>query len=107
MKIDVRIISQQPPGGRCQLYADYAEALGQCLGAEVETVFSSERCAHGEGFPALWLNGQAVLPADGVILMPEDILQQLSGIAPERMARLAASLNAALEAMLARADASC
>lgn len=105
--MQVRVISQQPPGGRCSLYADYAEALGQCLGAEVEVIFSSERCAHGEGFPALWLNGQAMQPADGVILMPDDILQKLDGIAPERMAQLTASLNAALEAMLVRADASC
>ncbi len=105
--MQVRVISQQPPGGRCSLYADYAEALGQCLGAEVEVIFSGERCAHGEGFPALWLNGQAMQPADGVILMPEDILQKLDGIAAERMAQLAARLNAALEAMLVRADASC
>ncbi|MBI5937314.1 MAG: hypothetical protein HY850_05645 [Betaproteobacteria bacterium] len=104
MKIDVRVISQQPPGGRCQLYADYAEALGQCLGAEVEVVFSSERCAHGEGFPALWLNGQAALPADGVILMPEDILQCLHArqIDATALDALSAALNAALDKMLAQ-----
>lgn len=107
MIFEVRVISQQPPGGRCSLYADYAEALRQCLDAQVDVVFSAERCAHGEGFPALWLNGQPLQPADGVILMPEDILQRLGGIAPEQTTRLAASLNAALEAMLARADTHC
>lgn len=102
MNVQVRVISQQPPGGRCTLYADYAEALRQCLGAEVEVVFSAERCAHGEGFPALWLNGQAVPPADGVILTPEDILQCLSDSALETTAldALSAALNAALDRML-------
>ncbi len=107
MKLDVRVISQQPPGGRCSLYAEYAEALRQCLGAEVETVFSAERCAHGAGFPALWLNGQAVQPADGVILMPEDILQVLDAIPTEQTVQLTALLNAALEAMLTQADSNC
>lgn len=102
MNLQVRVISQQPPGGRCTLYADYAEALRHCLGAEIEVVFSAERCAHGAGFPALWLNGQAVQPSDGVILMPEDILQCLSDSAIETTSldTLSAALNAALDKML-------
>lgn len=101
MSLRVRVISQQPPGGRCSLYADYAEALRQCLGAEVETVFSIERCAHGEGYPALWLNDQAVQPADGVILMPEDVLNAIE--TPIDGTCLAEHLDAALESMLDKA----
>lgn len=104
--LEVCVISQHPPGGRCSLYAGYAETLAECLSAQtkmtIEVVISKLRAAHGEGYPSLLLDGAVVPPADGVILMPADILAALSkwGLDGESLVGLAESLEAPLERML-------
>lgn len=100
--MEVRVISQQPPGGRCTLYAGYAEVLRRHLAARAELIFSQTRASHGEGFPSLWLDGAAVQPEDGVILMPSDILAALAehGLPEDAMLGLAEALEAPLERML-------
>lgn len=45
--LEVRVISQQPPGGRCALYTGYGQALAQHLGARLKVDLSAERDAHG------------------------------------------------------------
>lgn len=100
MTLHVRVISQDPPGGRCRLYAGYARALADCLGARTEILFSGERDAHGAGFPSLLVNGLPVQPADGVILMPSDLCAVLAA-AGQNDAALAALANA-LDAPLAQ-----
>jgi cystathionine gamma-synthase len=102
MSVEVRVISQQPPGGRCTLYAGYADVLERHLKARAELVFSAMRDAHGDGFPSLWLNGVPVPPADGVILMPADVLAGLTahGVSEEALLGLAEALEAPLERML-------
>lgn len=102
----VKVISQQPPGGRCTLYAGYADALERHLQARAELIFSVTRDAHGEGFPSLWLNGVPVQPEDGVILMPTDVLAGLKalGVPPEEvLLGLAEALEAPLDRMLEEA----
>ncbi|MDP2833485.1 MAG: hypothetical protein Q8Q28_09410 [Pseudomonadota bacterium] len=102
MSIEIRVISQRPPGGRCTLYAGYADVLERHLEARAELVFTTTRDAHGEGFPSLRLNGAAVQPEDGVILMPADILAGLKshGMTEEAMLGLVEALEAPLERML-------
>jgi cystathionine gamma-synthase len=102
MALHVRVISQRPPGGRCTLYAGYADALARYLGAHAEVVFNPTRDAHGEGFPSLWLNDTPVQPADGVIVMPTDITTALAacGASAGAMSGLAAALEKPLERML-------
>lgn len=73
MPCRIQVISQQPPGGRCTLYARYAAALSSCTGGTLEIVYTDCRDAHGAGFPSLLLNGVALQPGDGVILSPHDI----------------------------------
>ena len=103
MNLEIRVISQHPPGGRCTLYAGYAEVLAAHLEARTEVVFSSERDAHGSGFPSLLVNGVSAQPADGVILMPADITAALAahGMSEEAITALAEALEAPLERMLA------
>lgn len=72
--IEVRVISQTPPGGRCSLYTGYGEALVKSLGARFQLDISTERNAHGHGFPSIWINGSPLRPSDGVIVMPEDVV---------------------------------
>jgi cystathionine gamma-synthase len=105
MALHIRVISQYPPGGRCGLYAGYAEVLSAHLGADTEVVFSGERDAHGSGFPSLLVNGCAVQPADGVILMPADVCAVLAAAGQEAatLAALAEALEAPLERMLGSA----
>ncbi|MBF0245540.1 MAG: hypothetical protein HQL31_09765 [Planctomycetes bacterium] len=100
MPLTIKVISQQPPGGRCTLYGGYAEVLARHLGAAHETLFTDFRDAHGIGFPSLWLNGQSVLPADGVIIMPADIVAVLSSLSEADLIGLAESLEVPLERMM-------
>lgn len=88
------------------MYAGYAEVLASLPGARVEVAFSTLRDAHGTGYPSLLLDGAAVPPADGVILMPADILAALSrqGHDDETLLGLAEALEAPLERMLESAE---
>lgn len=95
------VISQQPPGGRCTLYARYAETIGTATGQSIKVLFSEQREAHGDGFPSLHLHGVAVQPADGVILAPQDIADFLaSRLEAGQLAALTAQLDAVLDAFL-------
>lgn len=78
----LRVISQQPPGGRCTLYARYAQEISSRFGMEMDIVHTASRDAHGTGFPSLLLNGMALQPSDGVILSPADIHAELTRLAP-------------------------
>lgn len=100
--IDIQVISQQPPGGRCTLYAGYADVLEHHLQSPAELIFSDKRDAHGDGFPSLWLNGEALQPEDGAILMPADIVSALAaqGIPEDILRGLAEALEAPLERLL-------
>lgn len=75
--LDVRVIAQEPPGGRCSLYAGYGRALEKSLGAHFQLEISQTRDANGHGFPSIWIDGQPLMPSDGVIVMPADILAAL------------------------------
>ena len=88
----VKVISQQPPGGRCTLYARYADAVSECLGWSHNIVHSEERDAHGDGFPSLWIRDVALQPEDYFILTPEDVCKHLSGLGVEQ-AKLDALLS--------------
>lgn len=92
----VKVISQQPPGGRCTLYARYADAVGECLGWPHSVVHSEERDAHGDGFPSLWIRDVALQPEDYFILTPEEVCSHLSGLGVEQ---------AKLDALLVRLQA--
>ncbi|MBS4097457.1 MAG: hypothetical protein KGZ83_11565 [Sulfuricella sp.] len=90
MPFHLQVISQQPPGGRCTLYARYAAELSSCFGAALDIVYTDCRDAHGAGFPSLLLNGMALQPGDGVILSPHDLVTALAGFnpAPDLLQRL-------------------
>lgn len=79
----VKVISQQPPGGRCTLYTRYAGAISEILGWNHQIIHSECSGSHGEGFPSLWIGEAALKPADGVILSPEDICDHLVSMGVE------------------------
>lgn len=98
----VKVISQQPPGGRCTLYAHYANAIAETLGWSHRIVHDECRDAHGNGFPSLWIRDVAIQPDDGVILSPEDICTFLrqAGVADERIDALLLRLQGILDTFL-------
>lgn len=96
------VISQSPPGGRCTLYARYADAISEVLGWSHQVVHSECRDAHGEGFPSLRIRDAAIQPSDGAILAPEDICAFLAAeLDAERLVILTARLETVLETFLA------
>lgn len=80
----VMVISQQPPGGRCTLYARYAVAISDLTGWAHSVVHTETRDAHGEGFPSLCVRDVPLQPEDAFILAPEEIVAHLAGLGVER-----------------------
>lgn len=102
--IDVRVISQQPPGGRCGLYTSYGQILAQHLGSSFHLDISTERDAHGHGFPSIWINGSPLCPSDGVIVMPEDVVAVLISHGITASNDLGLALDAEINKMLGEGD---
>ena len=98
--IDVRVISQQPPGGRCTLYTCYGQILAQHLGSSFHLDISAVRDTHGHGFPSIWINGIPLKPSDGIIVMPDDILAILNAGNIAASDELYAALDAEAEKLL-------
>ncbi|MBI5898604.1 MAG: hypothetical protein HZB40_05210 [Rhodocyclales bacterium] len=73
----VKVISQQPPGGRCTLYARYAEAICAATGWSHAVVHSENRDAHGVGFPSLCIRDVVLQPEDFFLLTAEDVCGHL------------------------------
>ena len=69
----IKVISNKLPGGRCKLYAAYAEEASRCFGLSMEIDYHDIKEPHGEGYPSLMIGDEHLLPSDGVILSPEDI----------------------------------
>lgn len=76
----VKVISQHPPGGRCTLYARYAEAISAATGWPHSVVHCEDRDAHGDGFPSLWIRQVLVQPEDYFMLTAEDICNHLADL---------------------------
>ena len=101
----IKVLSQHPPGGRCTLYARYAEELSSGLGLAMRVIHTDCRDAHGEGFPSLLFKGIPLQPSDGVILVPEDICAGLAiaGLDLSACPDLASRLETILERFLEEA----
>jgi cystathionine gamma-synthase len=93
----VKVISQQPPGGRCTLYARYAEAVSRATGWSHGIVHSEERDAHGAGFPSLVIRDVALQPEDYFMLTADDVCSQLAALGVE--AAVLPALRAELQAI--------
>lgn len=102
--IDVRVISQTPPGGRCGLYTDYGQALEKYAGAQFKLEITSTRDANGNGFPSIWINGSPIKPDDGVIVMPEEVLFALTASGIKVSDSLNSALDAAMKKMLGEGE---
>jgi cystathionine gamma-synthase len=99
-----KLISRQPPGGRCTLYADYLRQISLHLAVPVTVSCHFEPPHDAPRLPALVVHGKAVEPADEVVLSPDDVCARLAevGIDPDHNPDpdLRRALKAALERLL-------
>lgn len=76
--MSITVVSKSPAGGRCTLYARYAEALSGHFGLSVDIHCPGNEPREGPPPPALVIRGLVVQPSDGVIVAPEDIVAVLT-----------------------------
>jgi cystathionine gamma-synthase len=93
--MSITVVSKSPPGGRCTLYARYAEALAGHYGLTVDIHCPGETAMDGPDPPALVIRGRTVAPSDGVIVAPEDIARTLAqaGLDDGRLAECLSELE--------------
>lgn len=94
--MDITLLLNDPPGGRCRLYRAYAAALAEHAGARCAESFAGLPAQPDLRAPAMLINGRQVMPADGVILSPRDLGQALDAFHPAAP-RLEAILEEILE----------
>lgn len=80
--MDITLLLNAPPGGRCRLYQAYAAALAEHAGALCTERFDGLAAQPGLRAPAILINGQPVAPADGVIISPQDLGRVLDEFHP-------------------------
>lgn len=94
------VLSNNPPGGRCKLYNQYAQELSHTFDIKFNVICPDE--AHVHRAPGLLIAGTPVKPADGVIIDPDDIslVIKKTGLHSDRMAGLHERLEELVEEML-------
>ncbi len=98
----IKVVSRQPPGGRCTLYADYVREISLHLRLPFTVVYHVEKPEVGPPAPALLIDGKELLPSDGVIISPDDLLRGLAaaGVDTNKAPDLLRILEAVQERML-------
>lgn len=94
--MEITLLLNDPPGGRCRLYRAYATALSEHAAANCTESFVPVPEQPELSAPAILLDGQPVIPDDGVIISPQDIAQLLDRAYPD-MPRIEAMLEEVLE----------
>lgn len=89
MSCTIRIEANNPPGKRCTLYIRYAEKIGQLLGAPFSVTFHPPHPVQGRIAPALLVDGVALAPSSGEVLLPQDVCAALDDAPAELLEMLA------------------
>jgi cystathionine gamma-synthase len=94
------VLSNNPPGGRCKLYKQYAQELSSTFDIKFNVICPDE--AHLHNAPGILIAGSPVRPADGVIIDPDDILLAIKNkeFHSDKMADLHKRLEELVEEML-------
>ncbi|MEW6647043.1 MAG: hypothetical protein AB1450_07580 [Pseudomonadota bacterium] len=80
--MEITLLLNNPPGGRCRLYQAYGAALAEHAAARCDEQFGRLPQQSELRAPAILINGQAVAPADGVIISPQDLGRVLDEFHP-------------------------
>lgn len=89
MKHPIHVEANNPPGKRCTLYLRYAEKVGQHLGTPFSAIFHSPHPVQGRIAPALLVGGVALVPANGKVLLLQDVCAALTNGPEELLATMA------------------
>jgi cystathionine gamma-synthase len=94
------VLSNNPPGGRCKLYKQYAKELSQTFNLQINTICPDKEYIHSA--PSILIDTILIKPADGVIIDPDDILRTINkaGIKSNQMTGLHERLEKLIEKML-------
>jgi hypothetical protein len=71
--MEITLLLNNPPGGRCRLYRAYAAALGVHASVPCTERFDAPPGQPELRAPAILVGGLPIAPADGVILMPREV----------------------------------
>lgn len=71
--MEITLLINNPPGGRCRLYQAYVAALAEHASAHCTELFGRLPTLPELRAPAILINGRPVAPADGVIISPQDL----------------------------------
>jgi hypothetical protein len=71
--MEITLLLNNPPGGRCRLYLAYAAALGEHASVQCTERFDAPLGQPELRAPAMLLDGLPIAPEDGVILMPREV----------------------------------
>ncbi len=80
--MEITLLLNNPPGGRCRLYQAYAATLAAHAAARCHEQFGRLPQQPELRAPAIIINGRPVTPADGVIISPQDLGQVLDEFHP-------------------------
>jgi hypothetical protein len=80
--MEITLLLNNPPGGRCRLYQAYAAALAEHASARCAELFDRLPQQPELRAPAILINGRQVAPADGVIISPQDLGRVLDEFHP-------------------------
>lgn len=85
----IHVEANNPPGKRCTLYIRYAEKIGRHLDTPFSVNFHPPHPVRGRMAPALLLGGVALVPANGEVLLPQDVCAALADAPAELLDILA------------------
>ena len=95
------VFSNSPPGGRCTLYARYADTIARVFDdVSVNVAYPGKNPGSGPAAPALAIGNRVVAPSDGVIVAPDDIAHTLAEIGVDGAAECLTSLERVQEEFL-------
>lgn len=73
----IAVVSRQPPCGHSRLYMQFADAVADAAGGRSEIVYPQPQFPFPDkpvpAPPALLIEGEAVIPAKGKVLSPEEV----------------------------------
>ena len=98
--LSITVLSKKPAGGRCTLYAKYAQLLESSLGFTVHTLYPGEN--QQPAAPGLLIDDKIILPNDGVIIDADDIYKALeqAGFDADSLSQVSVELELLIEEVM-------
>ncbi len=102
-QLTVTVLSNNPAGGRCNLYTNYAQELSSSLGFTMWTIYPDDN--HEYSAPGLLIDDKPVMPNDGIIIDTDDICKVIkqTGLEIGDLSEVQSKLDSLIEEMMSGA----